>query len=363
MVADNSNLLSGMDMPSPSFDFVEKLEVQFRNHGIDFSIGNENVSIGGMSCVQWFFKTGGLKPALRCLLAVAVEEAAFFSLEHFANRSVLIRIRDNGGACNDITMFWCERDSSQFDMADAALVEERPLVASAARRSRWRFVSVSGADGTGKTTIMKALWEASGCSIIKYNFRLLYRSAFIYRLFFPLYRFLRERMRSGKMSMNKVDDRFGNFLLLLAFLRLHLLALRIRLKGVHLLDRYFCDYALCDMRIKSRQTRFRRGRKLWPLIVPAPVGMILLDAPGEVVHERKRVSIAAEDYASYRQCVYDFFLSGSVRHFLYINTARPIEACVSFMLETRWLADELALPGKAGIALDDPHQIGGDALS
>jgi hypothetical protein len=296
---------------------------------------------------EWLFASDDLAIALNGLLDIAAEQGASYSIER-CNGRLLITVGNLGSGVT-AKMVW-RPSGTGSSCAQACESHSRCRLEPVARaRKCGRFITVSGGDGTGKTSVINSLRGCAGHQFETFQFRLLYRNALVYRMFVPSIRALLQWRRKAKISMAKVDDQLCYLVQLVALIRFPYLAFRVCVRGPHVVDRYFCDFVLKNYRIKSKRTLVRNGYKILAPIAPTPFAIILLDAPPDVILKRKSVSMAAADYALYRSAVHDYAQRNKVRYFVYLNTGQPISECVEFLLEHQWLSHMLNIQG-AGFA-------------
>lgn len=204
-----------------------------------------------------------------------------------------------------------------------------------------KTIPVVGPDGVGKTTFIEGIVKKATVSIGSFRFKKLFRSSPFYRLLFPLLQsVLRKRANDNKfIGKTEVDDQFAMIVFLNAFLMSPFrLFWNILIRRVMLVDRYFHDYLLTNIRIQNGSPGLRPNWKMFLYWIPQQYWFIQLDASTEVILSRK-TELSAAGISSYRYDVFKMYLEKPFMIYTYINTETTSEQCSDLIFK---IADTVA---------------------
>ena len=140
-----------------------------------------------------------------------------------------------------------------------------------------------------------------------FRFKMQFRKSWLYRILYPLLRNSLRRHLGCNPCRNQVDDSYCGFTLMTGLIRYPLLRLRTWLAGYYLMDRYFYDHLLVNLRFFNRPNRLLKGWSTWLRFIPRPFWLIQLDAPSEVILSRKK-QLTPQDIETVRQWMFEFYL-------------------------------------------------------
>lgn len=214
------------------------------------------------------------------------------------------------------------------DSQTTATLRERLYKQRMRYNARGNLIAFVGPDGVGKTTIIREYKQLLAGRVKYYRFKKLFRKALLYKLLLPLLRLAAGRHYSGKLGKNQIDDHFGGILFLISRLRYPTISLR-RLWNTKLLcDRYFHDFLFQGLRFADETPRLRPASTRLRRFIPPPRCLIQLDAPNEVIAERK-AELTAEAIDFYRTELFELNLDVPSPYYLYLSTAIPLEHCIT----------------------------------
>ncbi len=201
--------------------------------------------------------------------------------------------------------------------------------------SRIRLVPVMGPDGVGKTSLIEDTIKHSSKKIVFFRFKKTFRTSPLYRLFFPI---LKNKLRKEMgikthIKKTEVDYRYGNFVIFNAFLFYPFRLIRnIFSRQFVFVDRYFYEYLLKNIKIKSRKPTLRSDWKFWLAFTSRAYMVIHLDAPTETILQRK-AELDEESIEAYREYLFKIYLKKPFMVYNYINTDLPLEQCRNLLLD------------------------------
>jgi len=169
-------------------------------------------------------------------------------------------------------------------------VAARRMAAACRTALRWRArrtTAVVGPDGSGKTALIDAVRRApEGAGLRVQRFKRFFRR--------PLFHLFRDEPRNVR------DEKMLWLVLPVAWLYFqssHWLAGRGK---DFVLDRYFYDYLVADVRSDARPLRRIAGYGAWSALVPRPDRLVIATCPSDIIFGRKREMPAASIDALYR---------------------------------------------------------------
>ena len=191
------------------------------------------------------------------------------------------------------------------------------------------FIPVVGADGVGKTSLIKGLQKQSQSNVRSFRFKTLFRHNILYQLSRPI---LKRRL-SEPMEKNQYDDYFGSYMIFFALIKYPFaLASAFVQCRFYLSDRYFHDLILQDTRFKEKKAHLRQNWRSLLAKIPKNYWFIHLDAPTPLILSRKD-ELNTEAINAYRHDIFVMYLEKPSCLYTYINTSRPQEECLEILLQ------------------------------
>lgn len=194
---------------------------------------------------------------------------------------------------------------------------------------RARPIAVLGPDGSGKTTFIKGFCSMSSHRIRRrYVFKWLFRHSLFYRVFYPLL-LMRLKIRWKRIvKRNQVDDYYSGIMFMVSLLRYAQLRLRAFLVGRYIVDRYYYDLLIRNLRFPDRGNTLTKWWAVASAFIPRPAWMIQLDVDAMRACMRK-TGIKEEDVDYMRTWMFSFYLARPSPWYSYVNTtANPVGNCL-----------------------------------
>ncbi|MFT6364562.1 MAG: thymidylate kinase [Planctomycetota bacterium] len=189
-----------------------------------------------------------------------------------------------------------------------------------------KFIAVVGPDGVGKTTLIQAACSCLAKGGRDFRFKKLYRHATLYKLLFPGLRRKYNRAAGMALEKNQIDDKAGSFIFWMAWYRYFLLALLRLRKPLTLVDRYYFELLIQDLRFQEKLPTLRPRWRSMLNRVPMPRMVLHLDAPNEVIASRNE-ELRSEGVDAYRTQMFAMAQKRGVPFYLYLNTSNSVEQC------------------------------------
>ncbi len=189
-----------------------------------------------------------------------------------------------------------------------------------------KFIAVVGPDGVGKTTLIQAACACLAQGGSYFRFKKLYRHATLYKLLFPLLQRRHNRAADTPLIKNQVDDKAGSFTFWIAWYRYFLLAALGFRKPITLVDRYYFELLIQDLRFKKKLPALRPRWRSMLKRVPMPRMVLHLDAPNEIIADRND-ELRPEGVDAYRTQMFAMAQKRRVPFYLYLNTSNSVEQC------------------------------------
>jgi len=198
-----------------------------------------------------------------------------------------------------------------------------------------RLIPIIGPDGVGKTTLIEAVQKSTQKEIGVFKFKKTFRVSPIYKILFPLFRYMFKKELNVKKQIGKseVDDRYGNFVIFNALLMYPLRLIKnLFSRKFVFIDRYFHEHLMINARNKAKKSALRNDWKFWLAFIPRTYIIIQLDAPTEVIIKRKN-ELDEDSIEAYRTYLFQTFLEKPFIVYCYINTDLPAEQCSNLLLK------------------------------
>lgn len=198
-----------------------------------------------------------------------------------------------------------------------------------ARSKASAFLAFVGPDGVGKTTIIKSFSLISTQKSYYFKFKNSFRKSLFYRPLHLLYRGLLALNRKEALLKNQIDERLALVLFLISALKMRIRSmLNILTKRVALADRSFSDFYISGARFPDMELDFNKTTYSLSWIAPPPRIIIHLNAPADVIHQRKQ-ELSTSQIDAYQRLTLLAYLKNPTEIYLSINTDKPIEKCMS----------------------------------
>ena len=201
-------------------------------------------------------------------------------------------------------------------------VAARRMAAASRAALRWRArrtTAVVGPDGSGKTALIDAVSRAPGAPRLRVQrFKRFFRR--------PLFHVFRNEPRNVR------DEKMLWLVLPVAWLYFQLSHWLAGWGRDFVLDRYFYDYLVTDVRSDTRPLRRIAGYAAWSALVPRPDRLVVATCPSDIIFQRKREMSAAAIDALYRVYLDQIVRSG-VPETLCCHTGGPLEAAQARMAD------------------------------
>lgn len=193
---------------------------------------------------------------------------------------------------------------------------------------RLNTIPVVGPDGVGKTTFIEAVLKKTTHKAGYFRFKKLFRSSPLYRIAFPiLQRVLKKEVNDKFIGKTEVDDRYASIVFVNALLMFPFRLISTVLTGrLMLVDRYFHDYLLTNIRLNTGKAGLRANWKMLLHWIPQQYWFIHLDASTEIILSRKG-ELNADGIASYRNDIFKAYLEKPFMIYTYLNTEATSEQC------------------------------------
>lgn len=201
--------------------------------------------------------------------------------------------------------------------------------------SKIRLIPVIGPDGVGKTTIIEEVQKSVQKDIGVFKFKKTFRVSPIYKIFFPLLRYMFKKELNTKKQIGKseVDDRYGNFVIFNAILLFPLRLIKnLFSRQFVFVDRYFHEHLMINARNKSKKSALRSDWKFWLALIPRTYMIVQLDAPTKVILQRKN-ELDEDSIDAYRSYLFQTFLEKPFIVYCYINTNIAPEKCRNLLIK------------------------------
>lgn len=187
-----------------------------------------------------------------------------------------------------------------------------------------RLIPVVGPDGVGKG-IVSANSLKSFSNWTDFRFKDLYRMRIFYKHI--VLRFFNPK----NLKKNKLDEKLGYYIFILASLSIHILPIYLRGKKV-LLDRYFLDYYATPIRYlqEGQKPQKLKGYPTMFYLTPVPDKMIFMGCQNQSLIARKNE--LPQTAVNYLQQLYiQFILKKRIPEILFISTENEVEVSVKAM--------------------------------
>ncbi|MBE0497394.1 MAG: hypothetical protein IBX45_13320, partial [Campylobacterales bacterium] len=187
------------------------------------------------------------------------------------------------------------------------------------------FIPVIGPDGSGKTSLICAIAKDGAFVSQPFRFKGLYRKSFAYQMMAFV-----KKITYKNLDKNELDNQYNRFCYITACLRFPFLKTQhLSSKGTLLVDRYFYDCLIKDVRHPTKRAyldKFWKGMVRW---MPKPSLLVHLDAPYALIRAR-RDEVSEENIHVYRESVFALYLQNPCSSYLYLNTCQDVPTLRSF---------------------------------
>jgi thymidylate kinase len=228
------------------------------------------------------------------------------------------------------------------------LVEDRIHKFKRKLVAKRKYIAVVGPDGVGKTTLIGAATSCLAQGGRYFRFKKLYRQAVLYKL---LHRSLRKKhnlLANTKLEKNQIDDRTGMLVFWLAWSRSYLLALRNLRASFTLVDRYYFELLIRDLRFTELLPTLRPTWCSMLRHIPSPRLVLHLDAPNDVIAARND-ELRSEGVDFYRAQMFALAQLRGVPFYLYLNTSNSVDDCKVVICEA---LHEMRIPTSRETAIE-----------
>ena len=198
----------------------------------------------------------------------------------------------------------------------------------------FNMVAIMGPDGVGKTTLIKESVDSFKGRTKLFKFKKTFRNSPVYKLTMPfLKKKTANRFKTMSIGKSEVDDIYGGFVILNAFVMYQLRLLRSFItKETTFIDRYFYEYLMEDTRFFDKKAKLRKNWKMLSCFIPRPHVAIQLDAPQDVILKRKN-ELDEDGIVAFRDLVFQTITYKPPLKYLYINTTMPLDRCRDILLD------------------------------
>lgn len=190
-------------------------------------------------------------------------------------------------------------------------------------RKKRKFIAIVGPDGVGKTTVIDAL--SVSLSGKYYRFKKMFRKGLLYSVLSSLTRKKLNQQTGFNLAKNQYDDLQYRKLFWIALLGGYLRGLSLNIGKLKLIDRYYPDLLVCGTRFEDKEVIRHPKAVNMIRLCPTPLAYIQLDAPYQVILERK-AELTEQAINHLRDDYFEIGRQLNSPLYIYINNSHSLEA-------------------------------------